>query len=92
MLAVAFDLQILAGEEAQVASENRGILEVLITAFCRNLVKQVRLGLVRQYKGLEENFPVVRERINVRKALSLEFMPSRSGALRVRRVPRKQCN
>ena len=59
MLAVALDLDISEGEAARVATQNHGILEVLIRVFCDKLFAQVHRGLVRRYEGRRHAWHVV---------------------------------
>jgi 5-methylcytosine-specific restriction enzyme subunit McrC len=65
MLAVALDLEISEGDVARVATQNYGILEILIRLFCDKLFAQVHKGLVRRYEGQEENLSVLRGRLGV---------------------------
>lgn len=65
MLAVALDLEISEGDVARVATQNYGILEILIRLFCDKLFAQVHKGLVRRYEGREENLSVLRGRLGV---------------------------
>lgn len=65
MLAVALDLDISEGEVARVATQNHGVLEILIRLFCDKLFAQVHRGLVRRYEGREENLSVLRGKLGV---------------------------
>jgi 5-methylcytosine-specific restriction enzyme subunit McrC len=65
MLAVALDLDISEGDVARVATQNHGILEILIRLFCDKLFAQVHRGLVRRYEGREENLSVLRGKLGV---------------------------
>jgi 5-methylcytosine-specific restriction enzyme subunit McrC len=65
MLAVALDLDISEGEVARVATQNHGILEILIRLFCDKLFVQVKRGLVRRYESREENLSVLRGKLGV---------------------------
>lgn len=65
MLAIALDLDISEGDVARVATQNHGILEILIRLFCDKLFTQVHKGLVRRYEGREENLSVLRGKLGV---------------------------
>lgn len=65
MLSVALDLGISEGDVARVASQNHGILEILVRLFCDKLFKQVHRGLVRRYEGREENLSVLRGKLGI---------------------------
>lgn len=71
MLSVALDLEISEGDIAKVATQNHGILEVLIRLFCDKLFAQVHRGLVRRYEGREENLPLLRGRLDVKEQVRL---------------------
>lgn len=71
MLSVALDLEISEGDVARVATQNHGILEVLIRLFCDKLFAQIHRGLVRRYEGREENLPVLRGRLGVKEQVRL---------------------
>lgn len=65
MLAIARELEISEGEVARVATQNHGILEILIRLFCDKLFAQVHKGLVRRYESREENLTVLRGRLAI---------------------------
>lgn len=71
MLAVALDLSISEGDAARVASQNHGILEILIRLFCDKLFQQVHRGLVRRYEGREENLSVLRGKLGIVEQMRL---------------------
>lgn len=71
MLAVALDLDISEGEAARVATQNHGILEILIRLFCDKLFIQVHKGLVRRYEGREENLSVLRGKLGIAEQVRL---------------------
>lgn len=71
MLAVALDLEISEGEAARVATQNHGILEILIRLFCDKLFAQVHRGLVRRYETQEENLAVLRGRLGIAEQVRL---------------------
>lgn len=71
MLAVAADLEIREGEVARVATQNHGILEILIRLFCDKLFAQVHRGLIRRYEGHQENIQVLRGRLGVTQQIRL---------------------
>lgn len=71
MLAVALDLDISEGEVARVATQNHGVLEILIRLFCEKLFAQVKRGLVRRYEGLEENLSVLRGKLGIAEQVRL---------------------
>lgn len=71
MLAVALDLDISEGEAARVATQNHGILEILIRLFCGKLFIQVHKGLVRRYESCEENLSVLRGKLRIAEQVRL---------------------
>jgi len=71
MLAVTLDLDISEGEAARVATQNHGILEILIRLFCDKLFIQVHKGLVRRYEGREENLSVLRGKLGIAEQVRL---------------------
>ena len=71
MLSMALDLEISEGDVAKVATQNHGILEVLIRLFCDKLFAQVHRGLVRRYEGREENLPLLRGKLGVKEQVRL---------------------
>lgn len=71
MLAVALDLDISEGEAARVATQNHGVLEILIKLFCDKLFIQVHKGLVRRYEGREENLSVLRGKLGIAQQVRL---------------------
>ena len=71
MLAVALDLDLSEGEAARVATQNHGILEILIRLFCDKLFIQVKKGLVRRYEGREDNLSVLRGKLGIAEQVRL---------------------
>lgn len=71
MLVVALDLEIGEGEVARVASQNHGVLEILIRLFCDKLFVQVHKGLVRRYEGREDNLTVLRGKLGIAEQVRL---------------------
>lgn len=71
MLAVALDLDISEGEAARVATQNHGILEILIRLFCDKLFIQVHKGLLKRYEGREENLSVLRGKLGIAEQVRL---------------------
>lgn len=71
MLAVALDLDISEGEAARVATQNHGILEILIRLFCDKLFIQVHKGLVKRYEGREDNLSVLRGKLGIAEQVRL---------------------
>lgn len=71
MLAIALDLNISEGDVAGVATQNHGVLEILIKLFCDKLFTQVHKGLVRRYERREENISVLRGKLGVTEQVRL---------------------
>jgi len=65
MLAAALDLDIMDGDIARVATQDQGILEILIRLFCDKLFYQTHRGLVRHYEGQEANLKVLRGKMGI---------------------------
>ena len=70
MLAVVHDLRIDADSLTQLGWQKDTILELLIRLFCTRLVKEVRMGLPRQYLKHAEDLPVLRGCLDVTRQFS----------------------
>lgn len=71
MLAATLDLDISEGDVARLATQNLGILEILIRLFCDKLFEQIHRGLVRRYEAREENLSVLRGKLGVVEQIRL---------------------
>ena len=65
MLAVALDLRIADGELANLDTQRRDFLEILIGLFATRLLAAVRRGLPRRYLTHEDDLPRLRGKLNV---------------------------
>lgn len=65
MLSVARDIDIGEGDVARVATQQLGILEILIRLFCDKLFAQIHRGMARRYESREENLPMLRGKLGV---------------------------
>lgn len=71
MLMVALELDIAEGDVAHIATQQHGILEILIRLFIDKLFAQLRRGMVRRYEGQEGNLAVLRGRLAIGEQLRL---------------------
>jgi len=65
MLDVALGLNLDIGAEAAIARQKNTLLEILIDAFAKRLLAEVRRGLPRSYIQCEEDLPALRGRLDV---------------------------
>lgn len=63
MLLVAYDLGGTTSGQAGLASRSTGWLDLLILLFCRALADQVRRGVIKRYRMVQDDLPAVRGRI-----------------------------
>lgn len=70
MLAVAFNLRISNGELSSLQTQRLDLLELLIRLFCERLLEAVRQGLSRHYIEREEDLPVFRGSLLVKRQLT----------------------
>ncbi len=71
MLAVAYDLRVSEGELAALDTQRRDLLEILIRLFCERLLAAVKHGLSRRYLDREEDLPVFRGSLLVKRQLTV---------------------
>jgi 5-methylcytosine-specific restriction enzyme subunit McrC len=71
MLAVAYDLRVTEGELSSLQTQRHDLLELLIRLFCERLIAAVRRGLSRQYLELENDLPVFRGSLRVKRQLTI---------------------
>jgi 5-methylcytosine-specific restriction enzyme subunit McrC len=67
MLDVAVGLQIGEGQVASMGRQSETLLDILIRLFADRLLAETRRGLPRTYLEQEEDLPVLRGRLNVRR-------------------------
>lgn len=67
MLAKVWDLPLSVGEAAHLGHQEETLLEALIALFCRQLFRAVHQGLPRRYRGREDNLPMLRGQLDVRR-------------------------
>ena len=78
MLADALDLPLHLGPDALLAHQDRTLLDVVIAAFVARLDEAVRRGLARRYVPANDDLPVLRGRLDVRRQYTtLLAMPYR---------------
>lgn len=78
MLAVALDLDVAVGAEAELGWQRQDLLEILIGLFSRKLMDAMRRGMPRRYMGCEEDLPALRGRLDVtRQFTTLAANPRR---------------
>ena len=70
MLAVARGLPIADGELARLRTQREDLLEVLIRLFGDRLLGMVRRGLPHRYRPVEEDLPLMRGKLDVRRQLT----------------------
>lgn len=71
MLAVAYDLRVSEGELSSLQTQRRDLLELLIRLFCERLFAAVKHGLSRQYQEREDDLPVFRGSLLVKRQLTI---------------------
>jgi 5-methylcytosine-specific restriction enzyme subunit McrC len=64
MLSVCYDLKLNNVGGAGVGLSSKHLLHVFIHAFCDELARQLRSGVIRTYIGRQENLQLIRGRIN----------------------------
>ncbi|MCW5715747.1 MAG: restriction endonuclease [Bauldia sp.] len=67
MLGVAIDVDVAAGRVADLDWQRDDLLEILIRLFARKLADAAREGLPRRYVGIEEDLPVLRGRLDLKR-------------------------
>ena len=78
MLAMVWNIRIHAGALTRLGWQRDTILELLIRLFCGKLADAVRLGMPRQYIGLEDDLPALRGRLDIKRQFStLAFSPQK---------------
>lgn len=70
MLSVASDLRVSDGELAQLQTQRRDLLELLISLFARRLIRAMKGGIQRRYMRQEDDLPFVRGTINIGQQLT----------------------
>lgn len=71
MLAVAYDLRISEGELSALDTQRRDFLEILIRLFCERLLAAITHGLSRHYVEREDDMPVFRGSLMVKRQLTV---------------------
>jgi 5-methylcytosine-specific restriction enzyme subunit McrC len=78
MLAVALDMKIDAGQVTALAWQRETLLEILVRLFSAKLVDAVRQGVPRHYLDRDEDLPVLRGRLDVKRQFTaLAVAPTR---------------
>ena len=70
MLAVAYDLRVSEGELSALGTQRHDFLEILIRLFCERLLAAVKHGLSRQYVEREDDLPLFRGSLMVKRQLT----------------------
>ena len=70
MLAVAWGLPVADSDPALLDTQRWDLLEVLVRLFADRLLAAVRRGLPHRYRPREEDLPVLRGKLDVRRQLS----------------------
>lgn len=70
MLAVAWDLPTVASDPALMATQSGDVLEILVRVFADNLLKAVRRGLPHRYQRREDDLPLLRGKLDVRRQIT----------------------
>ena len=70
MLAVAHEIPIADSELAPLATQREDLLEVLVRLFADRLLGSVRRGLPHRYRVVEEDLPLLRGKLDVRRQLT----------------------
>lgn len=71
MLSVVNDLRVSEGELANLQTQRKDLLELLIAIFARRLTHAIKGGLQRRYHGNEEDLPLIRGTLDVGRQLTL---------------------
>lgn len=79
MLAIAWDLPTVASDPALMATQSGDLLEILVRVFADNLLAAVRRGLPHRYQRREDDLPLLRGKLDVRRQLTRHA--SRAGRL-----------
>lgn len=74
LLQWAYDLPSFAGRGVDHGLAQRTLLDVFVLAYLRTLVPLVRAGLVRRYRGVEDDLGVVRGRLLLRRQVATRAM------------------
>ena len=69
MLTVAWGLRVADSEPASIAIQKESLLEVIIRLFANRLLVVVRRGLPHRYLTMENDLPLLRGKLNVRRQL-----------------------
>ena len=70
MLAVALGLPVAANEAASMGSQREDLLEVVVRIFADRLLAAARRGLPRRYRLREEDLPLLRGKLDVRRQIT----------------------
>ena len=76
MLAVALDLPIVDSSPALMATTSGDLLEVLVRVFADNLLAAARRGLPHRYRQLEDDLPLLRGKLDVRRQITRHALRS----------------
>ena len=79
MLAVALGLPVTGGTPSSMGSQREDLLEILVRLFADHLLAAVRRGLPRRYRQREEDIPVLRGKLDLRRQIVRQ--PIRGGLL-----------
>jgi 5-methylcytosine-specific restriction enzyme subunit McrC len=71
MLSVVNDLRVSDGELANLQTQRKDFLELLIAIFARRVTNAIKSGLQRRYNGHEEELTLIRGTLDVGRQLSL---------------------
>lgn len=78
MLAVAYDIEISAGELSMLGRQNETVLEILIRLFCDKLIRLAQRGLPKRYLSRRDDISALRGRLQiVRQFTVLAATPQR---------------
>ena len=70
MLSVAYDLPVADGEFARLADQNERLLEFLVGVFADRLLAAVRRGLPHRYRRRQDDFPLLRGKLDIRRQIA----------------------
>ena len=76
MLAVALDLPIVDSSPALMATKSGDLLEVLVRVFADSLLAAARRGLPHRYRQLEDDLPLLRGKLDVRRQITRHALRS----------------
>ena len=76
MLAVAHDIPVADNETARLSTQNQELLEILIALFADRLLVAVRRGLPHRYRLRQDDLPLLRGKLDIRRQIARHVLRS----------------